>query len=178
MKKLKIILLVVGIIVAIPLVVALFVPKNYHVEEEVVINQPEELVFDYIKLLKNQNNYSKWATMDPDMDKTYTGVDGRVGFISAWDSDNEDVGKGEQEITKIVEGERVEFELRFFEPFESKSQAFMTTETVSENETKVVWGFDGHMNYPMNLMLLFMDFEEMIGDDLSTGLGNLKKELE
>ena len=30
----------------------------------------------------------------------------------------------------------------------------------------------------MNLMFLFMDFEEMIGEDLETGLVNLKKVLE
>ncbi len=30
----------------------------------------------------------------------------------------------------------------------------------------------------MNLMFLFMDFEEIIGEDLETGLVNLKKELE
>lgn len=34
------------------------------------------------------------------------------------------------------------------------------------------------VNYPMNLMMLFMHFEKMIGDDLVTGLSNLKTELE
>ncbi|MEX2593845.1 MAG: hypothetical protein WD426_13810 [Anditalea sp.] len=46
------------------------------------------------------------------------------------------------------------------------------------NQTKVKWGFNGHMNYPMNLMFLFMDFEKMIDDDLETGLYNLKTALE
>jgi hypothetical protein len=54
----------------------------------------------------------------------------------------------------------------------------MTTESLSANQTLVKWGFTGKMNYPMNLMFLFMDFEKMIGDDLQTGLGNLKVILE
>ena len=54
----------------------------------------------------------------------------------------------------------------------------MTTESISENQTKVKWGFNGHMDYPMNIMMLFMDFETMIGDDLDTGLKNLKSVLE
>ncbi len=30
------------------------------------------------------------------------------------------------------------------------------------------------MDYPMNLMFLFMDFEKIIGGNLQTGLDNLK----
>jgi hypothetical protein len=116
--------------------------------------------------------------MDPNMKKTYTGTDGTVGFISAWESDNKDVGKGEQEIIKITEGERIDFELRFLEPFQATEPAFMTTVSIAQDETKVVWGFQGHMDYPMNLMFLFMDFETMIGNDLETGLENLKTILE
>lgn len=178
MKILKTILIAVGILIAVPLIVAIFVKKDYEVEREITINKPKEEVFDYVKFLKNQDNYSKWATMDPDMKKTYRGTDGTVGFVSAWESDNKDVGKGEQEIMKITDGERIDFELRFFEPFESTEPAYMTTESVSENQTKVKWGFNGHMDYPMNIMMLFMDFEKMIGDDLDTGLKNLKSVLE
>ena len=178
MKIFKKILIVLGIIIAIPLIVALFVRKDYAVEESIVINKPKSEVFDYIKHLKNQDNFSKWATMDPNMKKTYRGTDGTVGFVSAWESDNENVGAGEQEILKITEGERMDFELRFLKPFESTQVAYMTTETVSENKTKVKWGFSGKMSYPMNLMMLFMDFEEMIGDDFQVGLKKLKTNLE
>lgn len=116
--------------------------------------------------------------MDPDMKKTYRGTDGMAGFVSAWESNNPDVGTGEQEIVSIVEGERIDYELRFIKPFEAKEPAFMTTESLAENRTRVVWGFNGHMDYPMNLMFLFMDMEKMIGDDLATGLANLKTILE
>lgn len=178
MSLLKKILLAVVIIIAIPLIVALFTKKDYEVERQIVIEQPKEEVFDYVKYLKNQDDYSKWANMDPNMKKSYRGTDGEVGFVSAWESDNPDVGKGEQEIVGINEGERIDYELRFFEPFESKEPAYMTTESLGPEQTRVTWGFNGHMDYPMNLMLLFMDFEEMIGNDLETGLKNLKMELE
>lgn len=164
----------VCVIIAIPFIIALFVADSYHVEREVIINQPKGKVFSYVKLLKNQNDFSKWAMVDPDMAKTYSGTDGEVGFISAWDSQNPDVGTGEQEIIAIEEGKRIDFELRFLKPFEATEPAYMITEAVSPNETKVKWGFSGHMNYPMNIMLLVMDFEQMIGDDLQTGLNNLK----
>ncbi len=178
MKILKKILIAIGVIVVLLLAIAFFVKKDYAVEREITINAPREDVFDYIKYLKNQNDYSKWATMDPDMKKTYIGTDGEVGFISAWDSENKEVGRGEQEITKITDGERIDYELRFYEPFESTEIAYMVTESESVDETTVKWGFKGHMPYPGNLMLLFMDFDEMIGGDLDTGLKNLKGLLE
>ena len=178
MKILKKVLVALVILIAIPLIVALFVKKEYTVERVITINKPNSEVFDYIKYLKNQDNFSKWATMDPEMKKTYRGTDGTVGFVSAWESDNKEVGVGEQEIIKITEEEKIDFELRFFKPFDATSSAYLATETIDENQTKVTWGFIGNMNYPMNLMMLFMDFEKIIGDDLQTGLNNLKNVLE
>lgn len=178
MKVFKKVLIVIGILIALPLITALFVKKDYAVEREIVINRPKSEVFEYLKFLKNQDNFSKWATMDPKMKKTYSGTDGTIGFVSAWESDHEDVGKGEQEIKKIIEGERIDFELRFLEPFESTENAYMTTDAVGDRQTQVKWGFNGHMDYPSNIWLLFLDFEEMIGDDLQTGLEKLKSELE
>jgi hypothetical protein len=178
MKFLKHILTAIAVILGLILLIALFVEKDFAVERDVIIEQPKEVVFDYVKHIKNQDNYTKWNKMDPNSKKTYTGTDGTVGFVAAWDSENDEVGKGEQEITKIIEGERIESELRFQEPFESTSPAFMTTEAVGPNKTKVSWGFSGHMNYPMNLMLLFIDMEEELGKDMQQGLDNLKLELE
>jgi len=167
-----------AVIIAVPLIVALFLNKTYKVEREIVISRPTSDVFAYVKQLKNQETYSKWAMMDPAMTREYTGTDGAVGFVAAWASDKKEVGVGEQEIKAIVENERVDFELRFFKPFESTSPAYMTTTPVTHTETKVVWGFHGHMKYPMNLMLVFMDMDKMIGGDFQTGLENLKGVLE
>ncbi len=175
---LKKILLGIAVIIAIPLITAIFVKKEYVAVREIVINKPKNEVFEYIKYLKNQDEYSKWNNMDPEMKKSHSGTDGTVGFIARWESDMEDVGTGEQEIKKITEGERIDFELRFIKPFEATEPAFMTTESINENQTKVAWGFNGHVAYPMNLIFLFMDFEKMIGDDLEEGLTNLKTILE
>lgn len=174
MKIIKKILLAILSIVILALIVALFLPNEYHVERDVTINKPKDSIFNYVKYLKNQDNFSVWAKLDPAMKKTFTGTDGTVGAISAWDSTNKNVGKGEQEIKKIVPGERLEFELRFKVPFESTDMAYMTTEAITPTQTKVKWGFDGRSPYPMNLMLAFMNMDQMLGEQLETGLQNLK----
>ena len=112
------------------------------------------------------------------MKKNHRGNDGTVGFISAWDSQMKDVGKGEQEIMKIVEGERIEYELRFLKPFAATNFADFTFEAISDSQTKVKWGFSGRMKYPMNLFLLIKDMEGILGKDLQMGLDKLKANLE
>ncbi len=175
MKILTKILIVVAILVAIPLIIALFVKKEYSVEREVTINKLKEEVFDYVKHLKNQDNYSKWVRMDPNMKKDFKGTDGTVGFVYAWDG-NKDAGKGEQEIKSITEGKKVEVEVRFEKPFEGIAAAPIVTEALSKNQTKVKWGMKGKSSYPMNFMNLFMD--GMLGKDMEASLTTLKGILE
>lgn len=178
MKILKKIGLVLLLLVILMLIVAIFIKKDYAVERSIVINKPTPEVFNYVKYLKNQSNYSVWSKADPNSKMEFTGTDGTVGFISAWDSEVENVGKGEQEIIKITEGSRIDMELRFKVPFEATDYAYMTTEPAGDSTTTVKWGFNGKMDYPMNLMLLFMDMEAMLGKDLGDGLENLKVVLE
>ncbi|WP_448213803.1 SRPBCC family protein [Colwellia sp. MEBiC06753] len=172
LKKFSIAVLV---IILLPFIVAAFIKNSYQVERSVVINQPSTVVFNFVKYLKNQDLYSKWAKIDPDMKKSFRGTDGEVGFVSAWQSDNDEVGVGEQEIIAIKDGERIDYELRFIKPFAATSPSYMTIEPVTQQQTKVSWGFEGYLAYPMNLMFLFMDFEQIIGDDLQLGLNNLKE---
>ena len=166
MKFLKRVLFALLAVVAFVLVAALFVKKQFKVERSVTIEQPKNQVFNYIKYIKNQNEFNVWSQMDPNMKEEFSGTDGTVGFIHSWEG-NKQVGIGEQEITNIVEGERIESELRFKEPMESTGHAYMTTQTVNENDTEVTWGTTGKMNYPMNIMCVFMD--NMLGKDLQAG---------
>jgi uncharacterized protein YndB with AHSA1/START domain len=175
MKMVKIILLIVVLIVAIPLVIALFVDNNYSITREIVINKPRQDVFNYIKFLKNQEKYSKWVMMDPNMKKEYRGTDGTVGFVYAWNGNNQ-AGEGEQEIKSIQEGEKLDLEIRFKRPFAGVAKTPFITEAVSANQTKVIWGMSGRSKYPLNFTNLFID--NMLGKDIDISLRNLKAILE
>ena len=111
------------------------------------------------------------------MEKKFTGTDGEVGSVSYWNG-NKEVGEGEQEITKIVPGERIESELRFLKPFKSTSDAYMTTEEEGPNATKVTWGFSGKNKFPTSIFMLFMNMDKAVGRDFEDGLGSLKGILE
>lgn len=171
------IVLVLLSVIALLLIAGLFIQKEYNIERSVVIPQSKEKVFAYVKLLKNQDHYNKWWMEDPQAKKTFTGIDGTVGFIAAWDSQSKQSGKGEQEIKKIAEGQRIDYEVRFEKPFEGTAAIFIETAAVAEG-TKVNWGFSGKNKYPMNLIYKVFNLEKKLGDDMLEGLHRLKKILE
>lgn len=179
----KYVLIVIIGTIALFLTIGLFTPKSFSVEKEIEIALNEASTFNYLKQLKNQDNYSVWSSMDANMVKEYSGKDATVGFISKWESGIKEVGKGEQEIISISEKSKnsknkIELEIRFIEPFQSNYNAYLSTDSIDLNKTKVTWGFKGRMEYPSNLFLLFMDMEHVLGPDLQQGLSNLKLELE
>ncbi len=175
MKILKRILVGVLAIIALLLLTALFVKKDYIVEEEVVVNKPKADVFNYVKYAKNHDNFSKWIMQDPLIEKSYRGTDGTVGFVYAWNSTG-DAGQGEQETKSITDGQRVDFDVHFIRPIEADATMFFTTDEVGANQTKVKWTMNGHSPYPLNVMNLFIP--GVLGKDMLASLTTLKSVLE
>ena len=75
--------IILGIIAAL-LLAGLIISKEIKATKEIVINKPKDEVFNYIKYLKNQQNYSKWATLDPNIKNEFRGTDGQPGFVNHW----------------------------------------------------------------------------------------------
>src|ERR1700712_4882486 len=112
MNTITIILLVVAGIIALLLIIGLFMKKEHYVKREITIDAPRQKVFDFLKLLKNQDQFNKHAMADADRIGVSKGTDGTVGYIYSW-SGNKDAGEGEKEIISIVEGKSIETEIRF-----------------------------------------------------------------
>lgn len=162
-------------IIVLMLVAAIFMDKGYRTHSEITINAPLQKVFDYLKHIKNQDNFNKWVMMDPGMKKEFKGTDGTVGFIYAWDG-NKEGGEGEQEITAITEEKSVQMEIRFVRPFAGIAYAEMTTEALPGTQTKVGWQTSSKMKYPLNIMLPMI--VKMLEKDMSASLATLKSILE
>lgn len=175
MKILKKILIGIATLILLLLVIAIFVPRSYTITREIVINKPKAEVFDFVKHIRNQDSYSVWNMADPNKKQTFTGTDGTVGFKNYWNG-NDKVGEGEQEITNITEGERIDVEIRFKRPFENTMKGYTTTQSTRGQSTKVVTACYGESSYPMNIMNIVMD--GMIGKDLQKNLENMKALIE
>ena len=169
------ILLVLAGIIALLLILALFIRKEHYVKREIVINAPRQKVFDFLKLLENQEKFNKHAMAGADRKKEYKGTDGTVGYIYAW-SGNKDAGEGEKEIKNLIEGKKIETEIRFVKPMRATATIIMEMESVSDDQTKLSWSNAGTLNYPVNLLVPIM--EKMLPKDMDSSLITLKNILE
>src|SRR5260221_12133478 len=175
MTTLIIILLVIAGIIALLLIIAFLMKREHYVNREIIINAPRQKVFDYLKLLKNQDEFNEHAMAAPDRKREFKGTDGTVGYIYAW-SGNKNAGEGEKEIKNIVEGERIETEIRFVKPMAATASIIMETESLSDNQTKVNWSNAGTLKYPVNIMIPMM--EKHVMKDMDSSLSTLKNILE
>jgi hypothetical protein len=172
------VLLIIVAIIALFFIIGLFSKKSYSIQREISIARAPSQVFNYVRFMKNQEQYNKWVMQDPQARKEYKGTDGAPGATFAWESQNKQVGKGEQELKNLREGEQVDFEIRFEKPFKGIASSRMVSTPAGTGETRVKWTFESGMNYPMNLMLLFMNMDKMLGKDLELSLSQLKSQVE
>lgn len=175
MNTIVTILLVLAGIIALLLVLAIFMKRAHYVRREIIINAPRQQVFDYLKLLKNQDTFNRHAMAAPDRNREFKGTDGTVGYIYAWSGDK-NAGVGEKEIKNIVEGERIETEIRFVKPMAAIARVVLETESLSDQQTRVSWSNAGTLKYPVNMLIPMM--EKSVAKDMDLSLSTLKNILE
>jgi hypothetical protein len=169
------ILLVLAGIITLLLIIGLFTKKEHSVKREIIINAPLQKVFDYLRLLKNEDDWNKNEKTDPNKKQEFRGKDGTVGFIIAF-SGNKNVGVGEKEIMNIIEEKRIEIEMRFVKPLTFTATLIMDTESLSDNKTKVNFSHTGTLQYPLSIMIPI--FEKMFAKQMDISSSNLKNVLE
>jgi len=146
------------------------------IEKSVEIRRSSGQVFDYLKMTRNQDNFSVWNMADPGMKKTHKGTDGTIGFLYSWDSAMKNVGAGEQEITGIEDGKSIDYTIRFSRPMQNTGKTKFQITSLGDNSTSVTWIFDSPSKFPMSLLSPI--FKIILGKDLEKGLNNLKGILE
>ena len=169
------ILLVIISIIVLLLIIAFFLRRTHYVKREIIINAASQKVFDFLKLLKNQDQFNKWAKADPNRNWAYKGIDGTAGFIISW-SGNKKAGEGEKEIIKITQGQRIETQIRFIKPMATVADVIMETEALSDDQTKVTFINSGVLKYPMNIFIPLA--ERNFPKDMDASLATLKELLE
>jgi hypothetical protein len=170
MKILKFIGMVLLLVVAIVLIAGAVMKKDFHFERSTTIAAPKDKVWDNVVMFRNHEKWSQWKEIDPNMKTEITGTDGTVGAKMSWTSTNDSVGNGSQTITKVSDG-RVDTDLEF--EGRGGSKGFFTV-TGDSTTSKVVWGMDMHINYPMNAIMPFFMTEKMMNSMFDKGLGMLK----
>lgn len=172
-KKILIILAVIVLVVA--AVGFLFFPSHIHVERNVVINQKQDVLFNYVNDLTKWNTWSPWHELDTTTIYVFAGPASGEGATMKWESKNKNVGKGSMKFVEVKPDSLIREELNFMEQGVANSYFRFSP---SGEGTNMVWGFDveAGANPLMRIMGKFMD--GMIGKDFEKGLATLKKTLE
>lgn len=169
-------LYILGGLVLLILFLGTLAPRTYHNTLSVEISRPKEKVFDCLKLLKNHDRWSPWKKKDPYIQKEFNGADGKIGATCYWKGKK--AGKGQQKITKIVEGKRVEIASQFSKPLKSNLISHWITEEINSQNTIVIWELWEKYKFPFNVIAMFTNMDEKIDKDLNEGLSTLKAWLE
>lgn len=168
MKKfLKILLAIFAV-----LIISMFIiGEKYHFEKSIMINAPAEKVYAQINSSKAINQWNPWMKLDPNLKLQYSGNAGQIGDKYCW-TGNDKVGEGCQEITALVPNQKQSTIMTFKKPFESVATSNILLSSQG-NQTKVTWTMDCELEYPKNLMKLFMDGQ--MDKSYSEGLAKLKE---
>jgi hypothetical protein len=168
------ILIAIASFIAILFIIALFLKKKHYVKREIIINASSQNIYDFLRFLKNQELFNNRASQG-EREKNFTGNDGTVGFTYAWKGDKS-AGEGEKEIMNLVEGKKVEMEIRFIKPMKVSSQIVMEIESLSPTSSKISWSNSGVINPPFNILIPMM--EKGLPKEMDASLQNLKTILE
>ncbi len=150
--------------------------KTMYVEKSVDIHCDVQMVFEYLKYTRNQQNFSVWSMRDSNQKVTEIGDEGMVGHIYSWDSEIENVGSGKQKIVNLVPDQEIEYDITFERPMPSKAVSKLKTDKLGDNKTKVTWSFESELDDSMASQAAEM--ESQVGAEVQESLGNLKNILE
>ena len=156
MKILKYLLYAIVILIMIALATALVLPKTFTATGTSVINKPASDVYEYVRKIKSQEDFTVWFKKDANMIKNYYGIDGTIGGGLKWQS--KIVGNGEQVITGLVDNKKVGINL-FLNDSKDAAKFSFTMDSLAPNQTKVIQSVEGAIAFPFNLLMLFYNMD-------------------
>jgi uncharacterized protein YndB with AHSA1/START domain len=144
---------------------------EFEVLRDATIAAPREKIFDLLADFHRWTEWSPWESLDPNLQRTYSGAPSGVGAVYKWDG-NRKAGAGRMEITRAAAPSRVDIDLQFLKPFKSRNK---TTFELDERNggTHVTWRMVGPKTFLTRVMGIFMNMDKTVGRDFEKGLTQL-----
>ena len=145
--------------------------STYEVTRSAVIPAPAEDIFPLVNSFHEWTKWSPWESVDPALERSYTGSESGVGAKYAW-SGNRKAGAGTMEIVDSAEPRNIKIRLEFTKPFKAVNPTAFTF-TPSGEGTQVTWTMTGENKGIGKVFALFMNMDKMVGTDFEKGLASL-----
>jgi uncharacterized protein YndB with AHSA1/START domain len=166
------VLLVLLILLA---VIGMLLPSSARVERSIVIAAPAERIFPQLNGMRAFHAWSPWSDIDPQTEYRFEGPEEGVGSRMVWQSGDDKVGYGSQEITASIANERVDMQLQFGDKGDGRATFLLEPDGAS---TRLRWQFDTDFGWDVFGRYVGLMLDSMIGTAYSKGLKTLKIQVE
>lgn len=143
MKGLRHVLVLIFLFFTILIVVGLFLPHEWAVEERTRVAAPPSTVFEQVASLRNWEAWAVWFEHDPAMSRHYTGPESGPGSTYTWEG-NRAVGEGTITVDELVPGESIAYTLTMHDgEFVSRGKIHCRAAAGEPTASEVVWHMGG-----------------------------------
>ncbi len=174
MKALKIIGIIVLVLVLGVVGFIMSLGGEGKLERTTTINAPVEKVFIVVNDFAYAKDWSPWLQIDPNAVYVYSDNTAGKGANYTWESEDEQVGTGRQEIIESVENELVNTRMVFGDMVGDYTAAFILSPT--DGGTEVTWTLVSKAANGGVMEKFFVDYisDQVIGPTYEEGLEKLK----
>lgn len=120
------------------------------VEENITIESNTTDVWKHMVSFVEQRRWSPWFTIENSSTLNISGNDWQVGAVESWEW--KVIGSWEREITNIVDGELLDYSVRFKLPFKTRARTYMALQKCGTDCSTVIWGMEGNLPWYMRFM--------------------------
>jgi hypothetical protein len=166
------ILLAVLAVIGIIALIASTKPDEWTIQRQAAIPAAPAKVFPYLDDLHKFLEWSPWAKLDPAMKVSFDGPASGSGANFSW-AGNGKAGVGKMTITESRRNDFVRSRFDFYKPFSCTNTHEFALQPEGA-ETIVTWSMKGNAPFFFKLILVFASADRMMGDNLESGLANLK----
>lgn len=170
---------IVGLVVVLVIAVVGFsfmLPSSASLSRSITIAAPPEVVFERLNSFEHFNKWSPWAGLDPETRYFYEGPTSGVGAIYRWESDQQQVGSGRQEIVESEPHRLIAVRLAF-SGFTADNLSHYRLSPI-EGGTEVVWAYQTEVGNQIIGRYFLLMLDRMLGPQYEQGLQQLKSLLE
>lgn len=172
----KKILIAVAVLLVVFIVYVILKPNAFRYESSIDIKADPSEIFPYISHLERAKEWSPYEKADPDMQRVFSGEDGKQGAKMEFSGDS-NVGSGSIEILRVRPYHFVDLRLQMTKPMQSTSHIQYRLEKIDDG-TRFIWSMVGENQFLFKLMGVFFDFEEMVEKKFQEGQKTLKELVE
>lgn len=164
--------IIIFVLFAVMLILVFTAPNISSIEQKTEINAPIEEVWPLVSTFENRSHWNPFLEGITNLSTNTTGVDGEVGSVFNWTSDQ---SIGSQTITELVPFQRFASDLYFQTPMEGAAKESTNLTSLPNGHTEVSWTYtQSNEKFIDKLFVGLGFFKKIMNTSYAKGLEKLK----